>query len=583
MGVMNLMKEFIIKTKNDLIAIVIILASVTILLAMLYRWDSYDQYIPIGYGGGDTMSSIINSRLLNEQLWFAQRPRMGAPDGTDTYDIPASLLHNADLVVLKFCNIITADPMFAYNLSIYFMHYIAAIIAFFVFKELGIMRWLATCVSIVFGFMPYIAMRIAHYQLIAIYFVPLTVLLCIWLFERQDVLRPGKGFFKNKRNIWSLVFIVLIANNGIAYYPFFSCYLLGVVAIIKLLQTKKIKSMIPSIVAIMGICFCIILEMVPMFIYHMQNGRNAVAVVREGFIGAEMYEMKLMQLFMPSNSKLASVFSERIEQYNNLTPTVTENTTSYLGIFAIVGMLALIIYFFVRKTDAITKRIHFLSVLLLFMLFLVAGNGIGVAFTLFVSDSIRGYCRGVVFIFFIILLGFAHIIQELCSGNREKMIKGFTIALAVVSLWESIPFSNEALLSDTEVYYSDRDFIQTIEANVEAGSMIYQLPYLPYPEGGLIRELEDYDLSIGVALSDTLKWSFGSIKGRKTDCLLKELSELDIDVQISRVKELGFAAIYIDRRAYTKEEYEKLEREIEYVVGSKKFISRDEKLVCFIF
>ena len=57
-------------------------------------------------------------------------------------------------------------------------------------------------------------------MLAAVEFVPFSVLLCLWCAEDPNFNKPGKGFFKNKRNWLALAMAWGIANNGAAYYPY---------------------------------------------------------------------------------------------------------------------------------------------------------------------------------------------------------------------------------------------------------------------------------------------------------------------------------------------------------------------------
>lgn len=129
-----------------------------------------------------------------------------------------------------------------------------AISSFFVFRQLKISKFMSIFGSLTFSFIPFVYMRnIEHTSLASVYFIPLSILLCIWLYENNDLLIPTKNlkdFIKNKKNIIAIIFIILISNNGIAYYPFFTCFLIIITCISKLLKTKNIKLAIPFIISI---------------------------------------------------------------------------------------------------------------------------------------------------------------------------------------------------------------------------------------------------------------------------------------------------------------------------------------------
>ena len=59
-------------------------------------------------------------------------------------------------------------------------------------------------------------------------------------------------------------------------------------------------------------------------------------------------------------------------------------------------------------------------------------------------------------------------------------------------------------------YRSDGDFVRGIEAQVPAGSMIFQMPYRPFPEAPALGAIADYDLFRGYLHSDTCAGATGS-------------------------------------------------------------------------
>ena len=132
-------------------------------------------------------------------------------------------------------------------------------------------------------------------------------------------------------------------------------------------------------------------------------------------------------------------------------------------------------------------------------------------------------------------------------------------------------------------YISDKNFVENIENSVEAGSMIYQLPYHEYPEYGPVNDMWDYHLYIGYLHPKTLKWSYGSIKGRDEDKWNKNVGSMPIDKMVSYLKEQGFAGIYIDRRAYEEEELTTLEGSLKQILNEEPMISDNENLSFFKF
>lgn len=154
----------------------------------------------------------------------------------------------------------------------------------------------------------------------------------------------------------------------------------------------------------------------------------------------------------------------------------------------------------------------------------------------------------------------------------------------VFSIWEGFPqFATPDYAAIEAEYTSDADFVSEIENEVEAGSMIYQLPYHQYPEAGPVNDMWDYHLYTGYVHSDTLRWSYGTIKGRDGDKWNKNVSQMSTRRMVEYLKEQDFAGIYVDRRAYTEDEIEKLEEELETYTGSKPLVSENGNLSFFKF
>src|SRR5262249_34041228 len=82
------------------------------------------------------------------------------------------------------------------------------------------------------------------------------------------------------------------------------------------------------------------------------------------------------------------------------------------------------------------------------------------------------------------------------------------------------------------------------------GAMVFQLPYMPFPECGPGHNLKDYELLRPYLHSTRLRWSHGAIKGRETDEWQKMVAALPAPDMLERLIASGFSGLYIDRRGY---------------------------------
>ena len=117
---------------------------------------------------------------------------------------------------------------------------------------------------------------------------------------------------------------------------------------------------------------------------------------------------------------------------------------------------------------------------------------------------------------------------------------------------DQIPRHRLPTRSSVEERFLEEDaFIAAIEKSVPPYSMIFQLPYVPFPEYGPLNEMVDYDHLVGYLHSKSLRWSYGAMKYRETDCWLSKVSAQPMDRLVPSIAAADFAGIYIDRFGYT--------------------------------
>ena len=175
--------------------------------------------------------------------------------------------------------------------------------------------------------------------------------------EREDVFQFNKNFFKTPANYAVLIMAALIANNGIAYYPYFTCFILLVTGVSKSLKTKKAGGFLKSLAMAGCVCFFVVLALLPSKIYSIMNGPNEYAISRAGFVETEMYGLKIIMLFRPLSTHGISLFEKAIDIYDSNTTFLNENITEYLGIAAIAGFFILMFALFMNRESALKKRL----------------------------------------------------------------------------------------------------------------------------------------------------------------------------------------------------------------------------------
>lgn len=221
---------------REILTVALLLAAVAASEYWFFQLWRLDWSVPMLYGGDGI-------------YWVGQVQRsygeLSGSLGWPFYEVAGKYDPNYDLIYdifVWFVGLFTKDTGIVFNLYVLVIPFANALAAYAVFRMVGMRRWLSFAFGITFGMTPYVQQRMAgHMMLAACEFVPFSVLLCLWCAEDEGFNRPGNGFFKNKRNWLALAMAWGIANNGAAYYPYFTCFFLCVTALCLILLRPQVE------------------------------------------------------------------------------------------------------------------------------------------------------------------------------------------------------------------------------------------------------------------------------------------------------------------------------------------------------
>src|SRR5262249_2167724 len=91
------------------------------------------------------------------------------------------------------------------------------------------------------------------------------------------------------------------------------------------------------------------------------------------------------------------------------------------------------------------------------------------------------------------------------------------LALALGALDQFAPRLTPNYAQVRAEFDSDDDFIRKLQSSLPAGAMVFQLPAVPFPENPRVGKMFDYDHARGYLHSQTLRWSYGAVKGRASE------------------------------------------------------------------
>ena len=571
--------------KYDLLYVCFLLIAVFIIMFFSLKLNNFKFGLPLKYNYGDTIQFFTQEAMINNEGYYpVKTDRLGAPFGSYFGVFPTSLMNKFDILVNKIISLFTKDPIDTGSIFYFLIFPFTVLSSFFVFRNLKISKFMSIFGSLIFTFIPFVFMRnINHYVLSVIYFIPLSILLCIWLYEDDDLLTPTKNlkdFIRNKKNIMAIIFIILISNNGIAYYPFFTCFLIGITALSKLLKTKNIKIVIPFIISIGLIGALFIINLIPLIIYKKQH--LFISNIHRWFFEAEMVGLKISHLIL--NPKY-------FMNYYSQAMLVNENRTSYLGIIGVLGFIGLILYIFIKNyhkplINDYTNRISLLSELNLFAVLLATIGGFASLFNYFITPMIRSYNRISVYIAFICILTFCMFIDSIFKKKNIIFYISFSIIL-LFTLQDQAQDTGFYDKNEMNLYIQDKKFIENIEEIMPENSSIYQLPTISFndlipPVKSKYGNYKHYRHFIGYVFSKDLKWSYGGDYGRAENEWYERVNEMKAIDLLNEISYAGFDGLYIDKGLIGDDELaDKIEEELKDILKQQPMIHENGSLLFF--
>lgn len=547
-----------------------------LILCVFFKIWRADLRVPFYYSGDSLFYSMFIRTTLDHG-WYWQNPAIGAPGGMELYDFPG--LDNSVAIQLVVFSLFTHNAMLVLNLFYLLTFPLVTIASLYVLRQFNVSVAPAVFCSLLYAFLPYHFMRNeTHFLLSAYYVVPLAVLVVLWTSAHEFALRSRKF-------VIAVVICVLLGASGV-YYPFFFCFLLLIAGAMAALKFQKIRPLGVALIFVVVTCVSIAANLSPSIIYKQRHGD--VGVVKRSAGEAERYGLRISQMVLPVTGHRLSRLNQT-KTVHNMSTLVTENDTATLGLVATIGFLGLLAQLLYRKEllPNANGLFHDLSVLNIFSVLLGVIGGFGFLFAVVVSSGIRSYNRISTYIAFFSLMAVALALESVCRRTTEGNKKGRSIfyALMAVALFagfldQTIPGYVPDYTGTKAEFSSDAEFVSGLESSVPAGSMIFQLPYIPFPEDGGLVKMRDYDHFRGYLHSKNLRWSYGTIRNRQADRAQQMVATMPTEQFVQALSFSGFSGIYLDRYGYEDGGAAK-EAALANVLQTKPLVSPNGRLVFF--
>lgn len=567
------------------LALLLCLAILTLTLGL---WEA-DLGVPITYQG-DALLAQLWIKGVQEHGWYLHNDALGAPTGHDMHDY--MLMESGHFLLIKLLTAFTSKAGRIYNLFFLLTFPLTTLSSLFVLRRFAVPYAAALVASLLYTFLPYHFLRglQGHLFLASYFLLPLVVMLILWihldqpfLFEQEPGRRLPKLRLFHRKLLLAVCVCILVSSTG-AYYAFFACFFFLVAG---LLAWRRRKTLAPMAA---GLLLCTLVSVgaaanaAPSLLFKWNHGSNRQAVQRS-LAGVEFYSLKLTQLLMPTSFHRLPSFAHFKNHY--ATRTLSGSDFGCLGVTGALGFLATMGWLGYRDPKRWGSELRDgLGAALLAALLLATVGGLGSILAFVIGHWIRCYERMSIYVayfsFFTIALG----LQEMALTRVKTRIGrllyyGFlAILLTLGILDQTSPKLVPSYASLRKEYRNDANFVSRVEAAVPQQAMIFQLPYVPFPESPPVHRMTDYDHLRPYLHSKTLRWSYGAMRGREGDAWQKRISSQPLDQMVKTLAESGFAGIYLDRFGFI-DQGAALESQLTSLLGSRPIVSDNQRLLFF--
>jgi len=548
---------------------------------LLALWRA-DLRIPFAYGVHDELTVAVGAKWLIENPWIFSNSHLGMPFGSTMFNYAQPDLFH--YLTIKLLGLTTRHFGLVMNLYYLLAFPAVCLCTLYVLRQFRIGYPAALLGSFLYTFLPYHFMRgEAHAFLGAYYLVPFTALLMFRLVsESPPLLKTGSVRLDWRRtgSIATLVICVITGSSGV-YYAFFACFLILVAGLAVAAAQRRWAPLVSALIMLSVIATIVLLCLSP----HLFLGHRNISSRVSG--DAETYALKITQLLLPVSGHRLPALAALKSNYWQAAPLVNENDQASLGLVGSLGFIFLLAWVALRLMGANFKwfnredqqTLNLAALLTLAGTLLATIGGLGSLFALLVSPQIRSYNRISIYIGFFALLAVVLLIDR----GGARLLKPFSkwcyyLGLAFLGAMGIYDQTTPGFIPDYSsvqaAFRSDARFVKEIEKKVPRGAMIFQLPYMTFPEAS------SYDLARGYLHSRTLRWSYGGMINERSDLWVRSTQDTPAPEMVRRLAAAGFSGIYLDRKLLS-ERGPAAEEELARILGEQPLISQESQLSFF--
>jgi phosphoglycerol transferase len=382
------------------------------------------------------------------------------------------------------------------------------------------------------------------------------------------------------------------------YYAIFAVLLLAVAVAVDLVARRSWRRAASGAMAAGLVLVVLLLNLSPSFLYWLSHGQNDHAIPR-GISETEVNGLRVAELVLPRVDHRIGAFADAQRKSDRFSPVATSERGQQLGLVGALGLVGLLVFTLSRllrrggdgenrdppplgTRAEIGKRLGLLTVVAVIV---ATVSGFSLLISALGVRHIRSYNRISVFIAFFALVAIAFaldwIVARVPRWHGRAVVAGVVcvavLALGVADQTSSADVPDYNALE--RAWDSDDVFMHGIERDLGSGAAVFQMPYVFFPEAGAIVAMGPYDQVRGWLHADSLRWSWGSVRGREGDWQ-GALVRLPAPEALDALTAVGFTGLIIDPAGYD-DHGAGIEAEYTRTLGQEPRVSPDGRLVFF--
>lgn len=522
------------------------LAALCLVTALLAAWQ-YDRLDPSTWRyptdySGDAMEVLARIKAASEGdlVPFTRQiiTRLGAPFGTDwsEYPAPDGLLIFALGQLAKLVGVGGAAN-FAVLLA-----QLSAAVSFYLCARWLRQRWeWAFAGALLFSFAFHSVFRgLSHLSLIFTWTVPPAILCCALIARSRRLRRNAPAWYG-----CIAISMVLAVSNPYNLFLFLQLLVWSLLA--QWAGPRRQTNLVLGLVC--GAVAVVTLAVVLFPSFYLPAPEHGLPLLVRNYGGTELYALKPIELILPPavhRSELLASLGDRYVRWSDLRG---EAFSPYLGIVGGIGLCWLLGS--AAMSLLARRRLPDQALPAAWILAFSAVGGVNNLLAFYLGLQVfRATNRYSIFLSALVLTFVIGRMARLSRRWPRGVSCAAALAVAGLGLWDQLPRADPRAAAAIAAVDRDHAFGVLMEKKLEPGSMLFQLPYIEFPEGRARHLFYEYEHFRPYLATETIRFTFGSRKHRARSQWQRDFEALSPSRLVAALEEAGFAGIYLNRRAY---------------------------------